>query len=265
MGETLWMKAYMVRTDKDSLGSLSRVLYVELLDPFGEVVKSQKLKVENGMAHGDIELTGLLTSGFYELRAYTRYMMNWGGDGIFSRVIPIFRAVQKRGEYDHPKIGNDVEKRFRPDTREGDTEKARRLNVRFYPEGGHMVEGLRNRVAFAITHKQGGSVEATCRLMAGDREVARTATQREGRGVVEFDCGAEPLTLHVDAGEAGKATFPLPASEKCKDAGCQRREVRCRGRKHAHHHRGYPVLPEQQRSLRRRQGCKRRRCCYFRT
>ena len=64
MGETMWMKAYMVRTDKDSLGSLSRVLYVELLDPFGEVVKSQKLKVENGMAHGDIELTGLLTSGF---------------------------------------------------------------------------------------------------------------------------------------------------------------------------------------------------------
>ena len=217
MGETLWMKAYMVRTDKDSLGSLSRVLYVELLDPFGEVVKSQKLKVENGMAHGDIELTGLLTSGFYELRAYTRYMMNWGGDGIFSRVIPIFSAVQKRGEYDHPKIGNDVEKRFRPDTREGDTEKARRLNVRFYPEGGHLVEGLRNRVAFAITNKQGGSVEATCRLMAGDREVARTATQREGRGVVEFDCGAEPLTLHVDAGEDGKATFPLPASEK---SGC---------------------------------------------
>lgn len=54
MGETLWMKAYMVRTDKDSLGSLSRVLYVDLVDSFGEVVKSEKLKVENGMAQGQI-------------------------------------------------------------------------------------------------------------------------------------------------------------------------------------------------------------------
>ena len=37
----------MVRTDKDSLGSLSRVLYVELVGPYGDVVKTQKLKVEN--------------------------------------------------------------------------------------------------------------------------------------------------------------------------------------------------------------------------
>ena len=216
MGETMWMKAYMVRTDKDSLGSLSRVLYVELVDPFGEVVKSQKLKVENGMAHGDMELTGLLTSGFYELRAYTRYMLNWGDDAIFSRVIPIFNAAPKPGEYDHPKIDDGVKSRFRPDTRSKEGE-SRRLNARFYPEGGHLVAGLRNRVAFSITDKQGGSVEATCQLMAGSREVARTTTLRDGRGVVEFDCGTEPLTLHIDAGKAGKATFPLPACEK---SGC---------------------------------------------
>ena len=217
MGETIWMKAYMVRTDKDSLGSLSRVLYVDLLDSFGEVVKSTKLKVENGTAEGQMELTGLLTSGFYELRAYTRYMMNWGDAAIFSRIVPVFQAVTKRGGYDNPKISDGVKNRFRPDTRDADGERAHPLNARFYPEGGHLVAGLRNRVAFALTDRQGNGVEATCRLMADGQEVARAATLREGRGTLEFDCPYGKLTLHVDARNGGKATFDLPEVER---SGC---------------------------------------------
>jgi len=104
MGETIWLKAYMVRTDKDSLGSLSRVLYVELVGPYGDVVKTQKLKVENGTAHGEIVLDGLLASGYYEVRAYTRYMLNWGKEAIFSRVIPVFERPSTAGDYSKPVI-----------------------------------------------------------------------------------------------------------------------------------------------------------------
>lgn len=89
-GERIWFKAYLTRTDKDSLGSLSKVLYVELVNPYGDIEKTLKLPITDGQANGDIELDELLNSGYYEIRAYTRYMLNWGTDAIFSRVIPIF-------------------------------------------------------------------------------------------------------------------------------------------------------------------------------
>ena len=55
-GERIWFKAYLTRTDKDSLGSLSKVLYVELVNPYGDIEKTLKLPITDGQANGDIEL-----------------------------------------------------------------------------------------------------------------------------------------------------------------------------------------------------------------
>ena len=48
IGETIWFKAYVTRSDSDHPTNLSGVLYVELLNPSGEVVERRKLKLENG-------------------------------------------------------------------------------------------------------------------------------------------------------------------------------------------------------------------------
>lgn len=104
MGETIWMKAYVVRADNNGNTNLSRVLYVDLVSPTGEVAATRKLMIENGEAEGSIELKGLIASGFYEVRACTRYMLNWDDLGVFSRVIPIFKEPQKEGDYSHAVI-----------------------------------------------------------------------------------------------------------------------------------------------------------------
>ena len=76
------------------------MLYVELLNPSGDIVKTCKYPVDSlGVSHGDIKLDSLLTSGYYEVRAYTRYMTNWGTNAVFSRVFPIFKAPKKEGDY----------------------------------------------------------------------------------------------------------------------------------------------------------------------
>ncbi|MBO7592429.1 MAG: hypothetical protein J6T00_03535 [Bacteroidaceae bacterium] len=83
--ETLWFKAYVTRTDNGHPSDLSKVLYVELLNPSGDVVKTRKYPIDSlGVSHGDIKLDTLLTSGYYEVRAYTRYMTNWGTNAVFS-------------------------------------------------------------------------------------------------------------------------------------------------------------------------------------
>ena len=70
-GENIWYKAYVVRDDNLHFTDLSRILYVELLNPIGYPVETQKLIIENGQAHGSFELKDTLNAGFYEVRAYT--------------------------------------------------------------------------------------------------------------------------------------------------------------------------------------------------
>ena len=89
LGETMWFKAFVTSHSDDRATNHSRVLYVELVSPEGYVVKTEKYKIsDDGTCHGDIYLDPAYLSGYYEIRAYTRYMLNWGDDAVFSRVFP---------------------------------------------------------------------------------------------------------------------------------------------------------------------------------
>ena len=174
-GETIWFKAYVTRTDTRNRTDLSRVLYVELLNPSGDVIETRKLKIENGEAQGSIKLEQIFSSGFYEVRAYTRYMTNWGTDACFSRVFPVFKEPQTPGDYSDPKIDMLSHKKRLPDGRldeNGDEKEEenpfKKLNkapkVILYPESGNLVKGLRSRMAYSIVYDDSidrGIVEIT--------------------------------------------------------------------------------------------------------
>ena len=60
------------------VGDMSRLLYVELLSPDGLVVERQRIIVSShGFTCGQFVLQDSLYSGYYELRAYTRWMLNF--------------------------------------------------------------------------------------------------------------------------------------------------------------------------------------------
>lgn len=146
-GETIWFKAYLVRTDTEKRGNLSSVLYVDLVSPRGDVMASKKINITQGIGAGSITLdNAVLPTGFYELRAYTRYMMGWSKNSCFSRIIPIFRAPKKEGIY-NPVMDDE--------TRLTATETEREEKVAFYPEGGYLVKGLPSRVAYIINGTRG--------------------------------------------------------------------------------------------------------------
>ena len=70
IGETIWFKAYVTRAYDCKPTDISRVLYVELVNPGGDVIKKRKLKIDDhGQTHGDITLDSIYGSGFYEVRA----------------------------------------------------------------------------------------------------------------------------------------------------------------------------------------------------
>ena len=212
-GETMWFSAYVVRTDLGSLTDLSRVLYVELLDPTGEVVSTRKVRLENGRGSGSFKLDNLLTSGFYEVRAYTRYMLNWDSAWAFSRVLPVFNAPGRAGDYSRAEIAAPVWRKRLPSSREADTLIAKAVNVSFHPEGGRLVQGLPSRVAFSVTDGDGRPLDCTGRLTLADGTAVEVSTQREGRGVFAYTPSGIPATLTLADVRGRRRTFTLPGAD----------------------------------------------------
>ena len=78
VGDTLWYKAYVVQAGTLQPTHLSKLLYVELLSPDGLLVERQTIVINpKGFTCGQFELKDSLYSGYYELRAYTRWMLNF--------------------------------------------------------------------------------------------------------------------------------------------------------------------------------------------
>ncbi|MBO4672786.1 MAG: hypothetical protein J5616_00335 [Bacteroidaceae bacterium] len=229
-GEKMWFKAYVVRTDTGKPTDMSAVLYAELLNPSGEVIQSRKLHIEKGEAIGDFTLDTLYVTGFYEVRAYTRYMMNWGGTGIFSRVFPIFKQPRVDGDYSRMELDKFSYRKRQPNYREVPLEildeKAAEKNlnqltmkrlphgkvhVNFYPEGGNLVEGLPSRVAFAVNDDEGRYFDAEGVVLDEQKQLVQGAvTYRDGRGYFSITPDDEPKYLQLTTADGKKQEFELP-------------------------------------------------------
>lgn len=213
VGDTIWYKAYVVRADDLRYTDMSRILYVELLTPDGLLVERQRVIVsDRGFGCGQFCLQDSLYSGYYEVRAYTRWMLNFNvslqrysrddshlfyssdmardyfrrWDGLYSRVLPIYSRPDSAGDYTYKRMYG------RP---KQDVQKAakRELHATFFPEGGRLVEGVPCRVAFELTDQDGAAVSLTGRVTDGGRDVAEARTQHQGRGVFTVTPGKNRL------------------------------------------------------------------------
>ena len=211
--ETLWFKAYVTRTDNGHLSDLSKVLYVELLNPSGDIVKTCKYPIDSlGVSHGDLKLDSLLTSGYYEVRAYTRYMTNWGTNAIFSRVFPVFKAPKKEGDYSDLTIRTMLYTNRDPNNRMSEdslyqkaidegiytSDLMKTISVNFYPEGGNLIAGKKCRVAIMAVDDNGHPYEGEGFVMNEKGDVlAAVQTDTLGRGLFELVPDTGKLTFQM--------------------------------------------------------------------
>ena len=171
LGDTIWYKGYVTQSNTGTLTTMSRILYVDLLTPDGYLVERQQLEMPGGMAHGMFVLTDSLYAGYYELRAYTRWMLNFGKceyphikdtehrfyskkmakeffrdyEKLYSRVFPVFDKPQQPGHYPKDMTLRPMRRYYkRPRERKPE------LDLCFYPEGGNLVEGTTARVALEL-------------------------------------------------------------------------------------------------------------------
>ncbi|MFN3998128.1 carboxypeptidase-like regulatory domain-containing protein [Algoriphagus sp.] len=88
-GENLWLGGEMLYQNPVMRDTLSRVLYVDILNDQLKVLHHETYPIANGKINGGLTLSDTLNKGDYLLRAYTRWSLNFGEMDIFQLPFPI--------------------------------------------------------------------------------------------------------------------------------------------------------------------------------
>ncbi|MBQ6192079.1 MAG: hypothetical protein IJK51_07260 [Bacteroidaceae bacterium] len=229
LGDTIWFTAYLRRTDTDRPSDVSGVLYVELYGQEGYMIERKLIQMKEGRGSGFFALNRYIQyAGFYELRAYTRWQLNWGRferkhtekikewfptkrqekeyfrdyEKLYSRVFPVYDKPLEPGEYTHDMTLRAM-RRLYPNPADN-----RKLTLSLYPEGGNLVEGIPCRVAFEACFDDGEWAEGWV-VYDGDS----IKTKNRGRGCFEItpQKGQEKEVIFVSKdGKQAKAKLPKP-------------------------------------------------------
>ena len=206
LGDTIWFKAYVVTAEQNLPTTISKPLYVELLDQLGNVVERQIIQLTDGEGTGQIILNNTFFTGYYEMRAYTKWMLAFDNPSCFSRVLPVY---QKRlSDEETPRsiatYRMDASMKQRP------KDKEKKFTVRFFPEGGQLVKGISSIVAFEATSRDKGAadVEGTVVLPSGE-ELAHIRSLHDGMGYFEYKPEEKAGMAKIDY-EGSTYQFDLP-------------------------------------------------------
>ncbi len=234
LGDTIYYKVYTQRSDTRKPSGVSSVLYADLYNQDGYLVERQQVEMRNGQCNGSFVLPDTLYSGFYELRAYTRWMPNWGMtehqhtrlaeqwfatrsyardyyidyDKLYSRTFPVYDKPREAGVYEHNMTLRPLRKRLKSNGKDPD------LELGVYPEGGNLVAGLPCRVAWEGGTDEGLHKEGTLVLTdKNGKQVATSKTESRGRGTFTFTPQeGMTYTAQFAAGEQ-TATAKLPQAQ----------------------------------------------------
>ncbi len=205
VGETIWMKGYIVNGNSHEADTISRVLYVDLIDPMAKLVRLRlTLRATAGYAPGQLALPDSLPAGTYQLRAYTNYMRNFPDTYFFTRTLTILHAD---GVLANP-VGTTS---ARPDAAGS---RQVRPDVQFLPEGGQLVDGLDCRVAFKAVDRLGrGQAVAGFVLNTKKDTIAGFTSTHLGMGyfMLKPETG-QTYTAFVQLQDKTTAAYSLPVS-----------------------------------------------------
>lgn len=179
-GENIWLKSYLLNASSFMPDSVSKEIYVDLIDFSNKHVQSIILRNKGGFSQGNILINDTLAEGNYQLRAYTNWMRNFDTDFFYNKTIkvvnPNYENVITRSKL------SDIE-RFNKKV----TQLESNCVVNFFPEGGDLIAGIKSRVAFKAENGLGNGVEVAGTLYSGKGEkVVDFQSSHMGMGFFHF-------------------------------------------------------------------------------
>ena len=166
-GETIWYKAYVF--EENQLSERSTNFYAALYDENGKLLQHQMNPVFGATADGHFSIPDSLYSGQLICRAYTTWMLNFDTSFLFSKTI---RVVSNRS------------------VPAGKQNKA--VSLSFFPEGGDIIEGVKNTIAFKANYNDGlpFDVEGVIKKLETGEVVMPLKAIHDGMGKFDLDFAA---------------------------------------------------------------------------
>jgi len=191
-GENIWYKIYATANNLPT--ALSKVIYVQLINERGNVMLLNKHPLLEGNGNGDIQLNDSLASGYYQLKAFTSWSLNF--DDHFAKTIYI------------KNVKDTVAK-------QADAKQQPSFDVHFFPEGGDLIDSNLCHLAFKSTDQSGLPAQVYGEII-DDHQKLHLPFQTYHDGMGKFDFRPFPGNRYfalVHLPDSSVKKVELPASK----------------------------------------------------
>lgn len=191
-GEIIWFKIYDINGLSNSPFDFSKVAYVELLDQNNTPVIQTKVSLGNSGNAGSILLPFTIHTGNYIFRAYTSWMRNFSPEYYFEKEITIVNTTKSN---DLPPVHDSIH-----------------YLVKFFPEGGDLVNKLPSEVGFRVVNQFGEGTDFKGVIVSRQNDtVARFSPYKFGMGHFHFTPDINQhykAIIRIHNGPVVSAVFP---------------------------------------------------------
>ncbi|TYA55125.1 hypothetical protein [Formosa maritima] len=160
--DTIWFKAY-VSSNENKPSLKTTLLYVSLFSSYGEWIDTKNVFIHQGVGVGQFEIFDALESGEYVIQAHTNYMRNFGKENKFVTKIKIGKFTNRLG-----------------------TSNKTMYDVQLFPEGGYLLENVKNSIAIKVLIDGEGSDFSGSIIDSKEKEITQFKNEHLGMGKSEF-------------------------------------------------------------------------------
>jgi len=171
-GESVWLRVFLLRSASQKLSRVSKNLFIELVNEKDSVFSTLLLDVKTGMLNAKLYLGQSMPSGFYWIRAYTRYMADVETNKIATYPIYVVNSAELNDNGSRTvHKGN-----YNPDD----------ISMQLFPEGGFLMTGANSTVAFHIVDGKKDPV-AISGYIKDNRDSIFTSFTSDNYGLGKFE------------------------------------------------------------------------------
>lgn len=167
-GETIWLSVYCVDASFHTLSNSSKVVNIELIDANGNAVVQKRIHLIDGVGSGQLFLSAELATGQYGLRAFTNWMKNFDPTFAYYRNLLVVNPIVEPNE-------RSVQMADRSE------------NIRFFPEGGSIINDLKSNIAVRAIDDSGKGMQLSGVVYDNEgNEITTLQTSNLGYGNFEI-------------------------------------------------------------------------------
>ncbi|MEO6683770.1 MAG: hypothetical protein ABIN48_13190, partial [Ginsengibacter sp.] len=187
-GETIWFKAYLMKAIFPEMES--KTLYIDFSDENGNLLSHSSSPIIEGSTYSQFEISPEYKGEFLYIKAYTKWMLNFDSAFLYHKEIKILnkKAIES-------------------------TKKEKRNQLSFFPEGGNIIEGIVNKVAFKMNDPFGRPLLGKGVILDNKGKIVDSLrVMHDGMGIfyLKPDPG-ESYTARWKSEDDQERVIPLPA------------------------------------------------------